>query len=337
MCGHEIRRQSLDLKRRPQFAPPPWLRNAHLQTILNSQGPRRLRARRALRRLAPRELILQAADGTRLLAELDRGLEERDALVVLLHGWEGSSRSAYMITTAATLLSAGYDVLRVNLRDHGNTHHLNRELFNSTRSPEVAEALQTFLDEHRYRHAFLCGFSLGGSFALRIAADSGRALGLGGALAVCPPADPARAMAALNRGWFVYERYFFKRWRASLRRKLECFPELQYGALLAAAKSIDDLNRDFIPRYTPYKRLDEYFAAYALTGSRLASLAVPAAIIAAGDDPIIPADDFGRIDAHELLDIELQRFGGHCGFIENLAARSWIESRMIEILQRFAH
>jgi predicted alpha/beta-fold hydrolase len=337
MCGHEIRRQPADVKRTPQFAPPPWLRNAHLQTILNSQGPRRLRARRALRRLAPQELILRAADGTRLLAELDRAPGERSALVVLLHGWEGSSRSAYMVTTAATLLAAGYDVLRVNLRDHGNTHHLNRELFNSTRSPEVAAALQTFLDEHRYRHSFLCGFSLGGSFALRIAADSGQALGLAGAVAVCPPVDPARAMDALNRGWFLYERYFFKRWRASLRRKLECFPELQYGALLATAKSIDDLNRDFIPRYTPYRRLDEYFAAYAVTGSRLASLAVPAAIIAAADDPIIPADDFGQIDAHELLDIDLQCFGGHCGFIENLAARSWVESRMIEILQRFAH
>lgn len=323
------------MNRAPNFTPPRYLRNAHLQTFLNSQGPRRLRARQIQRRLPSEQLTLQAADGTRLLAELDSASESRRALVVLLHGWEGSSRSSYLLTTAARLLARGYDVLRVNLRDHGDSHHLNRELFNSTRSPEVAGALKAFLDEQEYRLSYICGFSLGASFALRIAADSGLELGLGGAVAICPPVDPARAMEALNRGPYIYERYFFYKWRASLRRKLDCFPELQYGALLATTKSIDDLNREFIPRYTPYKRIDEYFAAYAVVGDRLASLAVPATIIAAEDDPIIPADDFQRIDATGLLDIEIQKFGGHCGFIESLAARSWVEGRLLEVLRRY--
>ena len=32
--------------------------------------------------------------------------------------------------------------LRLNLRDHGTTHHLNRELFHSCRLPEVVGAIQ---------------------------------------------------------------------------------------------------------------------------------------------------------------------------------------------------
>ena len=312
------------------------LRNPHLQTFLNSQGPRRLRASLIRRRLQSRELTLQAADGTRLLADFDQAPVAGDTLVVVLHGWEGSSRSAYMITTTARLLDEGYDVLRINLRDHGASHHLNRELFNSTRSPEVASALLGFVEAHDYQQVYICGFSLGGSFALRIAADSGVEIGLGGAVAICPPVDPKSAMQALNTGLSVYERYFFKRWRRSLQHKLECFPDLGYDADLAQATSIDDLNRLFVPKHTSYTTVDEYFAAYAVTGDRLAALAVPAAIIAAEDDPIIPADDFGRIDAHDLLEIELQRFGGHCGFIENLAARSWAESRLVEILHKFA-
>ena len=62
---------------------------------------------------------------------------------------------------------------------------------------------------------------------------------------------------------------------------------------------------------------------------------MPATIIAAEDDPIIPADDFRRIDANDYLDIEIQRFGGHCGFIENLAAHSWVERRLLELLYRY--
>lgn len=317
-----------------RFKPPRYLQNPHLQTLLNSQGPRRLRAGRIQKNLVSQSLILQADDATRLLAELDHAVTSRSALVILLHGWEGSSRSAYMITTAARLLLGGFDVLRVNLRDHGDSHHLNQELFNSTRSAEVASALQNFLKGHAYANVFLAGFSLGASFALRIAADAGLELGLNAAVGVCPPTDPARAMDALNRGFFAYERYFFKRWYESLQRKLECFPQLDFAAELAAAKSLEDLNRSFIPRYTIYAELNDYYAAYALVGDRLSALAMPAYLIAAEDDPIIPIDDVKRIDPIENLHIEKLRHGGHCGFIENLAARSWVETRILQILEQ---
>ena len=316
-----------------RYKPPRHLRNAHIQTVLNSQGPRKLRARRILKRLDSDNLILQSEDGTRLLAELDHAVNGHSALVILLHGWEGSSRSSYMVTTTASLLARGFDVLRVNLRDHGNSHHLNRELFNSTRSPEVASALQEFNAAQAYQHVFLAGFSLGGSFALRIAADAGTELGLDASIAVCPPTDPARAMDALNNGFFAYERYFFKRWHGSLQRKLDCFPEFDYAEELASARSLDDLNRIFIPEHTIYSDVEDYFAAYALVGDRLSSMAKPAYLIAAEDDPIIPAEDLNRIDTVENLQIETHRYGGHCGFIENLAARSWIEARILRILQ----
>ena len=95
----------------------------------------------------------------------------------------GRARVARLIWSLPLLRACwhrGFDVLRVNLRDHGDSHHLNRELFNSTRSPEVASALQGFVDERDYRHLFLVGFSLGGSFALRVAADAGAELGVSG-------------------------------------------------------------------------------------------------------------------------------------------------------------
>jgi len=312
---------------------PLLLRSAHLQTMLNGRGPRAWRARRISRKLNSRTLVIEAEDGTRLLAEFDQARDSGSrALVVLLHGWEGSSRSAYMLTAAARLLAEGYDVLRVNLRDHGDSHHLNRELFNSTRSPEVASALQGYIESANYQRRYLAGFSLGGSFALRIAADAGAGLGLNACVAFCPPIDPANAMVALNTGFFAYERYFFRLWRDSLRRKLSHFPELDYAEELAQAKSLDDLNRMFIPGHTVYERVEDYFAAYSLVGSRLAALSLPAHMILAQDDPIIPFSDVERIDPIDNLHIEATRHGGHCGFLENLSADSWIESRLLQIL-----
>ena len=315
------------------YNPPRYLRNAHVQTILNSQGPRKLRARSIKKRLDTRKVTLQADDGTRLLAEFDRSQQPDSSLVILLHGWEGSSQSSYMLTSASRLLSEGFDTLRVNLRDHGDSHHLNQELFNSTRSAEVASAIRNTVAELSYQSVFIAGYSLGGSFALRIAADMGEAIGLTAAMAISPPIDPSRAMDALNNGFFAYERYFFKRWHDSLRKKLESFPQLDYQADLDIARSLDDLNRLFIPRHTIYNELADYFAAYAITGDRLSSLAMPSYLIAAEDDPIIPSEDLDCMDNIDNLHIERHRYGGHCGFLLDLAAHSWVENRMLQLFK----
>ena len=73
-------------------------------------------------------------------------------LAVLLHGWEGSAASLYILSLAQRLFGHGYDVVRLNLRDHGDTHHLNRDLFHSCRLSEMVGAvrrLQADFPAHR--------------------------------------------------------------------------------------------------------------------------------------------------------------------------------------------
>lgn len=318
------------------FRPPYFLRNPHVQSILNSVGPRKFRAKRLITQLDSQMLILQTAKGVRLAAEFDRAsitAKANNALVILLHGWEGSSKSAYSVTTAKTLLDAGFDVLRLNLRDHGDTQHLNREIFNSTMTDEVADAMAIFLEDHRYPTVFLAGFSLGASFTLRIATDRGPELGLTAAVAVCPPVDPTGAMDAMSKTLVIYEKYFFHRWTTSLRKKLKHFPEHDFGAELSQAKTLDDLNATFIPRFTPYADVRSYFESYTLIGDRLKALSIPAHLIASLDDPIIPAADLTKINCPEHLSVEVHQYGGHCGFIQSAAAHSWVETRLVELFE----
>ena len=279
-----------------RFTPPLMLKNPHIQSILNSLGPRKIRAKRQAKKLDSEILTLTAKDGTRLLAEYDRSNAPNNSLIILLHGWEGSSRSAYQVTTAYYLLRQGFDVLRLNLRDHGDSHHLNFELFNSTMTQEVAEAIACFLETHSYEKRFLAGFSLGGNFTLRIAADHGTSLKLTAAVGVCPPVDPTNAMTALDKTLFFYERYFFYRWSKSLRKKIAHFPEHGFEHVLNSARTIEDMNSFFIDKHTPFDDAKSYFEAYSLTGNRLAELEIPAYLIASEDDPIIPAEDLKQIN-----------------------------------------
>ena len=116
---------------------------------------------------------------------------------------------------------------------------------------------------------------------------------------------------------------------------MACFPELDYAGDLASAKSLDELNRLFIPRHTIYACVEDYFSAYALTGGRLSALALPTHLIASEDDPIIPVADIARIDANPHLQLEIHRYEGHCGFIQDLSGHSWVEDRILQIVRRY--
>ena len=87
----------------------------------------------------------------------------------MLHGWEGSVDSSYMRMTAARLLEAGFDVVRLNFRDHGQTHHLNEGLFHSNLLDEVVHAAGDVAQRFPAQRMVVAGYSLGGNFALRLA------------------------------------------------------------------------------------------------------------------------------------------------------------------------
>ena len=323
-----------------QFKPPFILRNGHIQSIMASTGPRRALADKMLASLHSEQLTIKTKAGVALTADfttsnriVDRN--RKNFLVVLLHGWEGSSKSAYIVTTTYTLLVNGFDVLRLNFRDHGDTHQLNKDIFNSTRIDEVGDAIKTFKFQNNYENVLLGGFSLGGNFALRISADRGEEPSIKATLAVCPPIDPNNAMKKMNKSFFIYHYYFITKWRKSLQKKLAFFPNPSIEKLLKNNKTLSEMNAAFIPALTEYKSPEEYFKSYELIGDRLCNIKSPTHLIMSLDDPIIPTEDIHQINENPFINREVHHFGGHCGFIENISGESWLQTRFVELFERY--
>jgi predicted alpha/beta-fold hydrolase len=210
---------------------PPWLlRNAHVQSVLSSSFLRRAAFRRSDATLesAADECILDCGNGVRLQGfhSAQRVRSEPRALVVLLHGWEGSAQSNYILHTGARLLAEGCDVFRLNFRDHGGTQALNRELFHSCRIAEVVGAVVEIARRFPARPLVVGGFSLGGNFALRVALRAPAAgIPLAWTFAVCPVISPRAGLRAIEDAPWFYEFYFMRKWRESLRRKQALFPD----------------------------------------------------------------------------------------------------------------
>lgn len=310
-----------------EFAPRwPW-GNRHFQSILPSILPRRRLQRRAAPLLAAtRELILDCGDGVRLQAFHARPATPRGLSAILLHGWEGSADAYYVLSLATHLHAAGVEVVRLNLRDHGATHHLNEGLFHSCRLPEVCGAVAA-LGARLDAAPWLIGFSLGGNFMLRVAASGDPRLPrLAGVVAVSPVLHPDSAMRAMEDGWQVYQDYFVKKWSASLRRKRALWPRLPIGEEIFRAGTLREMTRLLVERHTDFPDLAAYLDGYAITGERLARLAAPATILAAADDPIIPVADLARLARGPLLKLVTLPRGGHMGFMESPWAGSWVNA-----------
>lgn len=318
------------------FSPPPWLRNRHLQTVLGSSSLRGRRGAQQLRQLAPRtrELVLDGGGGVRLLGlHSAPATGESHGLVLLLHGWEGSADSTYMRLAAARLLRSGYEVFRLNFRDHGPTHHLNEGLFHSNLIDEVVSAARDLSRRVASGPIAVGGYSLGGNFALRLALRAPAAgLALSHVAVVCPLLDPGRTMEAMEQGFPPYLRHFEEKWRKSLRRKRELYPQLHDFDDQVLALRMRPLTRWLVERNTDFGTLERYFDGYSIAGDRLAALQVPVSILTAADDPVIPADDFERLSLPASARLEMSRWGGHCGFVEDAALNGfgerWIAERL---------
>ena len=84
-------------------------------------------------------------------------------VIVFLHGLLGSSRNWRSVTKS---LSSQYRTLCFDLPNHGKSFHQP-----STSVQEMADAIFLQLEEMRVSKFIICGHSLGGKVAMRIACD----------------------------------------------------------------------------------------------------------------------------------------------------------------------
>ena len=313
------------------FAPSGFLANPHVQSVLASSG---LRAWRAARRFpdfsnSAEAVLLDCGAGVRLSGLLNRQSGASRGLAILIHGWEGSAKSSYLLSTGGRLLREGWDVFRLNLRDHGDSHHLNHELFHSCRIDEVIGAVHAILRLVPARPAVVAGFSLGGNFALRVALRLPELISH--VVAVCPPLMPKHSLAQIERAPWFYHYYFMRKWTDSLKRKQKLFPD-HYDFKDWHALPMFQLTRELVATFTDYPSVDAYLDGYSIGTDRLSQLPVPGLIIASTDDPVIPIADFHEVQLPESLKLEILPRGGHCGFLVNSQLESWVEQRIASTL-----
>lgn len=315
------------------FRPPPGLRNGHMQSLVASSSVRKrivLRRSEDLRR-AGEVWTLDGGEGIRLQGLYSAQPGDSKGLAVLLHGWEGCVNSNYVLANGARLYDSGFDVFRLNFRDHGDTHHLNHEIFHSCRIDEVVCSLRDLQDRLGAKNWRLAGYSLGGNFSMRVALRAESAgLDIGHVVAVNPVINPLHAMVAMEEGIRFYERYFERKWSRSLKTKQQAFPDLYGEETWHNIRGLRERTHYLATRHAGFESAEEYFEGYSIAGDRLSPLNVPSTILTSADDPVVPVKDFEELPDNSLLELIVTEHGGHCGFLKNWKLESMAEDLIAE-------
>jgi predicted alpha/beta-fold hydrolase len=327
---------------RSTFAPPPFvpgrgLGNGHVMTVFAWAKARTFPALPA-----PDTRLFRVATDSQVLARCYWQPERAGRpTLVALHGLEGSSDVRYMRGLAEKAWRRGWNAVLLNQRNCGGTEHLTPTLYHSGLTDDPRAVIRALVAENSVGDVGVVGYSLGGNLTMKLAGELRETpdLPVRAIVGVCPTIDLDRCVRAIERPVnLLYQLHFVRNLRQRMRRKAETWPEAFDLSRLNRIWTI----RAFDDAYTAPSHGFGDAANYYHRASAMRvvdRIAIPALILAAGDDPFVPASQFlePAVRDNPHIQVAVSAHGGHCAFValtEPGEDAFWAESTAIEFLAR---
>jgi uncharacterized protein len=304
-----------------RFCPTPFealFRNPHLETIAGHYWPRP----DGEARFPPKAGFIRTEPGVEVLVETQQPPDSK-ADIVLLHGLEGSGKAGYIRSMSAAALNAEFAVHRFHMRGCGGTHQRSNTLYHAGLTGDLL-----FFLRQLGRPAYLAGYSLGGSVALKLAGELGATAPslIAGVIGVSAAIDLAACARRIHeRDNFIYERRFVRKMLASLRATGRYKPRDLAG--LNSVIGIDD--RITAPSFG-FGNAENYYRTQSALRF-LDSIHVPTLLIQSKDDTFVPFDAFecDAVRRNPCIEVLATEHGGHLGFIARRPPRLWLDETVI--------
>lgn len=260
------------------------------------------------------------------------------ALVVILPGMGGSSRSHYVSRLLHALTVAGLESVVLNARGCSGTVNRLARGHHAGETGDLAFVVGSLRDRDPHRPIFAVGYSLGGNVVLKWLGESGPECPLSGAVAVSVPFGLARSVLRLNRGLGrLYQRHLLKEARRTVLRKQAMHSGLPFtGPELCRMRTLREFDERVTAPLHGFRNADHYYADSDVA-SGLREITKPTLILQARDDPLV---DPGALPDEDTLSasvrLELSEGGGHVGFIAGsipLRPVYWLDERILSWLR----
>jgi hypothetical protein len=222
----------------------------------------------------------------------------------------------------------------MNMRGAGESARVYAGLYNAGLDQDLLAALD-WVARNTPRVAVV-GFSLGANLALLALGRRGPRVppAVKRVVAVSPPLDLSACADRLDRPTNrIYSRYFMKNLREAYRWRQSLRPDLYEAGRERGPRTIRAWDEAITAPYGGYPSAAEYYARSS-AGPHLVKVERPTLVLAAEDDPLIPAESVRRWPLSPQVQREMTRTGGHVGFVAPTVApgRFWAAERALAFL-----
>jgi predicted alpha/beta-fold hydrolase len=313
------------------YGAPWWLPGGHAQTIVSALLWPQPEVRYARERW-------DTPDGDFIEVDLAQPAPESRAapLLVLFHGLEGSSRSAYARSIMRYFADRGWRAMVVHFRGcSGEANALPRS-YHSGDSDEGDWILRRVRRDFPDAPLHAIGVSLGGNMLAKWLGERGEEASLlQAAASISAPLDLAAGGAALGRGVsLLYARHFLHTLRPKVLAKIDRFPGVADAAAVRACRDLYDFDNAYTAPVHGFRDTEDYWQR-ASAKPLLGGVRVPLLILNAINDPFMPADKLpGQHEVSRYVCIERPAGGGHVGFTQGAHASfgSYLPARLFAFL-----
>ena len=270
---------------------------------------------------APVERHFDVAADARVLAHCHwHEQPQQHPTLILLHGLEGSSHAHYMCGISDKAWAAGWNVVRLNQRNCGNTEHLSRGLYHSGLTHDPLFVVGELIARDGIGEIAVAGYSLGGNLTLKLAGELGADAPpeLKAVCAVSPTMDLEVCVRALERrSNLAYEWNFVRNLKARMRRKAAAFPGDYPLDPLRRVWTVRQFDEAYTAPHHGFRDASDYY--HRASAMRVIErIRVPALILTAEDDPFVPAEPFRApsVVNNPNVTVVITPQGGHCAYVE---------------------
>jgi uncharacterized protein len=323
------------------FVPYRFFKQGHSQTIGGYLWPTRVRLRDLT---GDEERLFEVEPGTQVLSRCRwQTNPTQHPTLVMWHGLEGSTASAYMLTTAAKVFARGFNVVRMNIRTCGQTEHLTPTIYHGGLTSDLRVVLEQLITRDKLPRIIIVGFSLGGNMVLKLVGEYGenppaelKAVG-----AISPSIDLSAGRDLLNQtGNLLYQKDFLFCLKRRLKLKASLFPDLYDTTGLNRIRTIEQFDDRFVAPAFGFEGVDDYYAK-ASSRPYIGRIRIPTLIIHAKDDPFVPFEPLTdpTILANPFVLPVVTDKGGHVAFVSSNPVgedRFWAENRLVDFCEMAA-
>ena len=318
---------------RSSFRPAGWLKHRHLQTILPSMPwayPHQCDLHRT-------ELELPDGDVTAVdWVANSEDMSPETPLLIILHGLESSSESAYARMLMHATTDRGWRCCVLHFRDCGDYRNRLPRRYHAGETNDIRHFLSTLRADGHSGPFFAAGYSLGGNVLLKYLGETAASSPLKAAVAVCVPLDLHACAEALDTGFSkIYQRYLLSSMKESVARKFDRDTAAFDWDRAMSARTFAEFDDAVTAPLHGFNGMRDYYDRCS-SGRFLKDIRVPTLVINALDDPfmtpdVIPDED----EISPSVSLEVSESGGHVGFIDGgtpWQPRFYLPRRVIEFL-----